>query len=102
LQAQSLFRCKPYQLSYPAKYHGESIKSKVQKIETLSDGRQVTHYQNMTELVMPDGSSRREQHSDGYTCVYFANGDVRQVYPEGTDLVEQRSSVYFYKEASIT
>jgi hypothetical protein len=51
---------------------------------------------------MPDGSSRREQHSDGYTCVYFANGDVRQVYPEGTDLVEQRSSVYFYKEASIT
>ena len=51
---------------------------------------------------MPDGASRREQYLDGYTCVYFKNGDVRQIFPEGTDLVEQRSSVYYYKEASIT
>jgi hypothetical protein len=45
---------------------------------------------------MPDGGARKETFNDGYTCIYFKNGDIRQIFP--TSVSESRFNVYFYKE----
>ena len=54
----------------------------------------------MTALTMPDGGSRKETFNDGYTCIYFKNGDIRQIFP--TSISEPKSNVYFYKQQNIT
>ena len=52
-----------------------------------SDGRK--------EVVFHNGV-RREQWGDGYSIVYFTNGDIKQTYPQGH---RKQRVVYFYKEA---
>ena len=52
-----------------------------------SDGRK--------EVVFHNGV-RREQWGDGYSVVYFTNGDIKQTYPQGH---RKQRVVYYYKEA---
>lgn len=56
-----------------------------------SDGRR--------EILFPNGV-RRELWDDGYSLVYFTNGDLKQTYPP-THRKGQRL-VYFYAEAKTT
>lgn len=39
--------------------------------------------------------TKREEYFDGYTCFFYPNGDIRQVYPD-------KRQVYYFKEAKIT
>ncbi len=41
-----------------------------------SDGRIVKKFSEKTEIVFINGV-RREQFSDGFTVIYFENGDIR-------------------------
>ena len=41
-----------------------------------SDGRVVKKFRGKTEIVFANGV-RREQFSDGFTVIYFENGDIR-------------------------
>ena len=48
----------------------------------------------MREVIFANGV-RRERYADGYTVVYFCNGDVKQTIPEG----EGNRVVYLFAEA---
>ncbi len=50
------------------------------------------------EVVFHNGV-RREQWPDGYSVVYFTNGDIKQTFPPGH---KKQRVVYFYSEAKTT
>ena len=69
-----------YELNFPDIYHGKNEKFvKLLKQEISNDGKILKFYENnKKEVVFPSGM-RKEIYEDGYTIVYFANEDIKQV-----------------------
>jgi hypothetical protein len=85
-----------YDIHYPPKYHGETPENTTVKNEIKgTDGKVQRIYNNSKKEVVFSNKVRRETFPDGYTIVYFTNGDVKQSYPD-------LKVVYFFFEAKTT
>ena len=58
------------------------------------EGKIINKYMNKTEVIH-DSGLKREYFHDGYSVIYFENGDVKQTYPDGRN-------VYLFCEQYIT
>lgn len=91
LQSQTLIRNRPFVMELPAKYHGQEGALLGQ---TEADSKTVYKYAHKTVVAHTSGS-RREIYPDGYSAIFFENGDIRQTFPQGR-------TVYFFKEGQVT
>lgn len=83
----------PYNIKKSDLSIDEEITTSEGKIHRLySDGRREVIFQN---------GVRRELWDDGYSLVYFTNGDIKQTYP-ATHTRRASRIVYFYSEAKTT
>ena len=62
---------------------------------TGADGKVQRMFLNGKKEVLFANKVRRETHQDGYTIVYFNNGDIKQTYPD-------QRIVYHFSEAQTT
>ena len=54
----------------------------------------ISRFADYYEVIFPDGT-KRIQFNDGYYCIFFADGDIRQFYPHGV-------TVYYFKKDQVT
>ena len=67
-----------YGLDYPEKYHSDSYQNTTISNEAVGqDGKIQRLYVNGKKEVIFANKVRRETFSDGYTIVYFNNGDIK-------------------------
>lgn len=69
-----------YDIYFDNKYHKEkTCNQKVLNRISLGADKFINFYENeKKEIIYPDGS-KKEIYNDGYSIVYFANKDVKQV-----------------------
>ena len=81
-----------YDIVFLPKYHSPAAnKARLIKEEKTSDGKIIRDYQNRKEIIFPNIGLRKEIYDDGYQISYFKNKDIKQLYPDGTE-------VYLYAE----
>ena len=73
-----------YDLHYPSKYHGSNPSHQKLVSQMLSTGGAVvrTYASGRREQVHPS-STTEDLFPDGYSCVRYANGNVKQTFPGG-------------------
>lgn len=82
-EAETSVAFEEWELQKPKEYHNDTIENKTVKNEIEgADGKIQRIYLNGKKEVIFSNKVRRETFTDGYTIVYFSNGDIKQTYPD--------------------
>ena len=86
-----------YLMNFPDAYHSDSVNNEVLREEIITHDDKIQRFfqSGKREVIFPNGV-RRAVWADGYSVIYFANNDIKQVFP-GLEKI-----VYFFAKVGTT
>ena len=85
-----------YLMTFPSQYHSDSVSEIIKEEVTTHDNKIQRFYSSGRREVIFPNKIRRVLWPDGYSVVYFANNDVKQVFPNHEKIV------YFFAKLGTT
>ena len=86
---------KELDFEFPEKYFDESVEeNKIIKHQFELDGKTIKIYNNNKKEIIFPNNTKKELFPDGYTIVYFSNGDIKEIIPNYKE-------IYYYKKDEV-
>ena len=91
--SSKLYHLKELDFEFPEKYFNDND-NKVVKHKFELDGKTIKIYKNNKKEIIFPNNTRKETFPDGYTVVYFSNGDIKELIPNNKE-------IYYYKKDEV-
>ena len=86
---------KELDFEFPEKYFDENDENnKIIKHQFDLDGKTIKIYKNNKKEIIFPNNTRKQIFPDGYTLVYFSNGDIKEIIPNNKE-------IYYYKKDEV-
>ena len=91
--SSKLYHLKELDFEFPEKYFDDDD-NKVIKHKFELDGKTIKIYKNNKKEIIFPNNTKKETFPDGYTIVYFSNGDIKELIPNNKE-------IYYYKKDEV-
>jgi centromere protein J len=93
--SSKLNHLKELDFEFPEKYFDENDENnKIIKHQFDLDGKTIKIYKNNKKEIIFPNNTRKQIFPDGYTLVYFSNGDIKEIIPNNKE-------IYYYKKDEV-